>query len=121
MQRFTNLKVWQRARELTKSIYELTRSFPADKRFGLTSQLRRAIVSVTANIAEGSKRRRNADFARFLNIAEASLAEVECLLILAQDLNYLPTAGLEPFGRRVQETAAMLDTLRSRVEHDARD
>jgi four helix bundle protein len=83
VQRFTDLKVWQRSHALTLEIYRFTATFPTDERFGLISQLRRAAVSVPTNIAEGSKRQSNPDYARFLNIAEGSLAETEYLLLLS--------------------------------------
>ncbi|MBI4878716.1 MAG: four helix bundle protein [Planctomycetes bacterium] len=77
-------------------IYRLTQAFPADGRFGVTSQLRRAATSVPTNIAEGSRRQRPADFARFLNIAEGSLAEVEYLLLLSRDLGYVAGKQWKP-------------------------
>jgi len=77
MQRFTELKVWQRSHELTLEVYRVTASFPSTERFGLISQPRRASASVPTNIAEGSKRQSNQEYARFLNIAEGSLAETE--------------------------------------------
>lgn len=75
MQRFTDLLLWQRSHALTLEIYRLTTAFPNGERFGLISQMRRAALSVPTNIAEGSKRVGKSDFARFLNIAEGSLAE----------------------------------------------
>ena len=75
MQRFTELKVWQRSHEVTLEVYRVTACFPSAERFGLISQLRRAAASVPTNIAEGSKRQSNQEYARFLNIAEASLVE----------------------------------------------
>jgi len=71
MQPFTELKVWQRSHALVLEIYRLSRDFPAEERLGLTTQLRRAAISVPTNIAEGSRRQHAPDFARFLNIAEA--------------------------------------------------
>jgi four helix bundle protein len=79
MQRFTDLKVWQRSHALVLRIYQLTAGFPAEERFGLGVQLRRAALSVPTNIAEGSKRQGSQEYARFLNIAEGSLAETECI------------------------------------------
>src|ERR1035437_7903168 len=88
MQRFTELKGWQRSHALVLQVYSLTKTFPPDERYGLTAQLRRAVLSVPTNIAEGSKRQTNADYARFLNIAEGSLAETEYLLMVSRDLHY---------------------------------
>ena len=116
MQRFTDLKVWQKGHALVLKIYELTRAFPDDERFGLTSQLRRAAVSVPANIAEGSKRSSNPDYARVLNIAEGSAAETEYLLMLVRDLRYVTQDQAEALIALTQEVAIMLDSLRRKVE-----
>jgi four helix bundle protein len=116
MQRYTDLKVWQRSHDLVLRIYPLTKGLPTDERFGLQSQLRRAAVSVPTNIAEGSKRRRPQDYAHFLNMAEASLAEVDYLLLLAQDLGYLEDEASQSLRAEGDEIAAMLHTLRTRVE-----
>src|SRR5262245_47539385 len=89
MQRFTEIRVWQRAHALVLDVYRATQQFPKEERYGVTSQLRRAAVSVPTNIAEGSKRDSNAEYSRFLNIAEASMAETEYLLLLSRDLGYL--------------------------------
>jgi four helix bundle protein len=86
MQRFTDLRVWQRSHALALDIYRLTQTFPAQECYGLTQQLRRAAVSVPANIAEGAKRSTRPDYRRFLNVAEASLAETEALTRIARDL-----------------------------------
>ena len=86
MQDFRDLKVWQRSHQLTLQIYRITSKFPPHELYGLTSQLRRAAASVPTNLAEGSKRRHGRDYARFVNIAEASLAETEYLLILSRNL-----------------------------------
>jgi four helix bundle protein len=116
MQRFTELKVWQRSHSLALRIYRLTKSLPADEKYGLVSQLRRAAVSVPTNIAEGSKREGNQDLARFLNIAEGSLVEVEYLIMLSRDLDYLTPASVAPLLAEMKELAAMLHYLRMRVE-----
>ena len=120
MQRFTQLAVWQRGHALTLAIYDATRSFPRDELFGLTSQLRRASVSVPCNIAEGSKRRHRPDYSRFLNIAEGSLAEVEALLMLAKDLGYLSQQAAAARLDEAHELARMLSGLRRRVDFTER-
>ena len=110
MQRFTDLKVWQRSHSLALAVYRLTRAFPRNERFGLTSQLRRAAVSVPT-----SKRRRNPEFARFLNIAEGSLAETEYLLLLSRDLGHSGPQS-ESLLEDCTQIARMLHTLRVKVE-----
>jgi four helix bundle protein len=119
MQRFTDLQVWQKGHALALKRYGFSRSFPQDERFGLTSQMRRAAVSVAANIAEGSKRRTRLEYARFLNLAEGSIAEVEYMLILARDLKYLPLVPARESIDEAAEVARMLHGLRSKVKRDA--
>ncbi|HSS63398.1 MAG TPA: four helix bundle protein [Gammaproteobacteria bacterium] len=90
--RFEQLEVWQAAHALVLEIYRYSLGLPPDERFGLVGQMRRAAVSVPANIAEGFKRRRPKDKARFYNISQASLEELRYYLILCQDLGYLRKA-----------------------------
>ena len=116
MQRFTELKVWQRGHALVLKVYKLTNGFPMVERYGLTSQLRRAVLSVPTNIAEGSKRISNQDYARFLNMAEASLAETEYLLLVSRDLEYATPAAINVCFSDVAELASMLHGLRKKVE-----
>ena len=85
---FKDLIVWQRAHSFVLSAYQLTKSFPKEELFGLTSQLRRAAVSIAANIAEGFKKRGKADKIRFYNISQVSIEECKYYLILARDLEY---------------------------------
>lgn len=120
MQRFTDLKVWQRSHALVLKLYPLTATFPAEERFGVVSQLRRAATSVPANIAEGSKRQGKGDFARFLTIAEGSLAETEYFVLLARDLNYLSADAAKPLLSDIEEIARMLYVLRTKVEQTDR-
>jgi len=119
MQRFTDLKVWQRSHQLVLRIYRQTKVFPSEEKYGLTSQLRRAAVSVPTNIAEGSKRERNQDYARFLNIGEGSLAETEYLVMLSRDLEYLDPQVATPLLAEIHEIARMLHYPRKRVEPKA--
>ena len=96
-------------------IYQLTKCFPDCERFGIVSQLRRAAVSVPTNIAEGSKRLGSQDYARFINIAEGSLAETEYLLLLSQNLEYLtPLAAVRPLAETA-DIGRMLNALRQSV------
>jgi four helix bundle protein len=85
---FRELIVWQKAHQFVLEVYRFTRGFPAHERFGLISQIRRAAVSVPANIAEGFPKRSANDKTRFFNIAQGSLEEVHYYLILAMDLDY---------------------------------
>ncbi len=118
MQRFTELKVWQRSHALALDVYRHSARFPPAERFGLTSQLRRAVVSVPTNIAEGSKRQSKQEYARFLNIAEGSLAESEYLLMMSRDLGYLTKEVATRLLTEADVTARMLNRLRSKVESD---
>ena len=117
MQHFSKLQVWQRSHALVLTIYKLTAAFPSGEKFGLTSQLRRAALSVPTNIAEGSKRLTNNDFARFLNIAEGSLSETEYLLIVSKDLGYLAAPAATASLKEACEILKMLHSLRQKVLH----
>lgn len=89
MRNFRNFEIWKRSIELSKVIYEVTKLFPSNERFGLTSQIQRAAVSIASNIAEGSSRKSEADFARFLEISLGSAFEVETQLTIAKEIGYL--------------------------------
>ena len=91
---FEDLLVWQKAHNLVLEVYTLTGSFPRSELYGLTSQFRRASVSVAANIAEGFRKRGKADKIRFYNISQGSLEEVRYYSILAKDLGYTKSAQL---------------------------
>jgi four helix bundle protein len=118
VQRFTDLAVWQRSHALVLHIYKLTREFPSDERFNLVSQIRRAALSVPTNIAEGSKRIGRSDYARFLNIAEGSLAETEYLLMVGRDLGYIAVKSYIGPQMEIEEISKMLHGLRKAVEGD---
>ena len=116
MQRFTELTVWQRSHALVLEVYRLTMTFPPEEKFGLTSQLRRSALSIPTNIAEGSKRVGRVDYARFLNIAEASVAETQYLLMVSRDLGYLAQDFHDPTQKQLGEIAKMLHGLRVKVQ-----
>ena len=89
MDGFRSLVVWQRAIDLVRMVYAVAKNFPAEERYALTDQLRRAVVSIPANIAEGNGRASNKDYAHFLSIARGSLYETLTHLEIARQLNYL--------------------------------
>jgi four helix bundle protein len=108
IQSYRDLSVWQRARELVIAIYELTAQFPADERFGLTAQVRRSVISVPSNIAEGYGRGARADYLRFLRIARGSLYEVEAQLVLAMDLGFMSHDECEQIQSKIDAVARPL-------------
>ena len=103
---FQDLLVWQKAHRFVLATYRFTGSFPKEETYGLTIQLRRAAVSIAANIAEGFRRRSRRDKAHFMNIAEASLDECRYYLILADDLGYGDSHALNPL---VDEVSRLLN------------
>jgi four helix bundle protein len=111
MKDFRTLTVWQTAQALTLGIYRVTRRFPKDEVYGLSSQMRRSSASVAANIAEGCGRRTDADFSRFLQNAFGSASELEYHLILAHDLHYLGDSEYEDRSSQAVEVKKMLASL----------
>ena len=108
MHRFKELIVWQKARILAKEVYMLTKSFPADERFELTSQIRRSVVSIPSNVAEGSGRGTNREFKRFLDIALSSAFELETQVILAYDMGYVLEDKFEEINSMIMEVQRMI-------------
>jgi four helix bundle protein len=119
MQDFRNLKVWEKAHALTLAIYKSSKTFPRDEIYGLTSQMRRASVSIGANIAEGTCRKGDADFARFLQIAAGSASELEYHLLLARDLELLKTSDYQRLSDAAVEVKRMLASLMQRLRADS--
>ncbi len=109
IENFQGLEVWQRAHQLVLAVYRVTKDFPNDERYGLVSQMRRAAVSVAANIAEGFKRQGKADKVRFYNISEASLEELKYYFILSRDLEYI--ADTENLAAEAEIVSRMLYRL----------
>ena len=108
MHQFKELKVWQKGRTLEKEIYEVTYKFPKEELFGITSQMRRSAVSIPSNIAEGCGRNSDADLNRFLDIANGSAFELETLIILSHDLNFLSNDEYESFDEKLNEVQKMI-------------
>lgn len=109
--RFEKLKVWQEARVFSVKIYKITSDFPSAERFGLTSQLRRAVVSIALNIAEGSDRKSDKEFIRFLRVAIGSLDEVVTGLYIAKDLKYLNNKEFEELYKDANRLASKINAL----------
>jgi len=107
----SKLIVWQRSHELVLKIYEITKDFPKDEQFGLTSQIRRASVSIPSNIVEGKARNSNKDYKRFLLIARGSLEEVKYQMLLAKDLKYIDEVGYKEIYRKMDEVGRLLGGL----------
>ena len=108
---FRNIKAWQFADDLTVMVYSITKTFPREEMYGLISQLRRAVSSVPANIAEGANRATKKDYLHFLYIAWGSLAETEYFLHLAKRLDYLTDVEYQKIDALRRETAATLNGL----------
>lgn len=105
---YRDLKVWQSSIQLSVGIYKLTEDFPAEERYGLTSQLRRAAVSVASNIAEGYGRASRAEFRRFAGIARGSVLEIQTQLTIARELGFAHPERREPVEALAEETGKML-------------
>jgi four helix bundle protein len=108
---FRDLVAWQKAYQVGLMVYAATRSFPADERFGLVTQLRRSAVSVASNIAEGYGRGGRTDYSRFLKIARGSLYEVDTQLMFSKELGYLPIDDYEPAKAALDECERVLAGL----------
>ena len=118
MRDFRKLQVWHKAHQFALDVYKCTRAFPAEERFGLTSQLRRAAASVPANLAEGCGRSSDKDLARFVSIAAGSASEAEYHLLLAHDLGYLDVDEYRAAGSRVEEVKRMLSGFHRKLTPD---
>jgi len=116
---FHNLKVWQKSHQLTLAIYNVTRTFPPEEAYGMTSQMRRAAASIGANIAEGCGRDGSADVARFFDMAMGSASELEYHLLLARDLGMVAGPAYGRLARDVTEIKRMLTSLTQKVRAGA--
>jgi four helix bundle protein len=114
---YRDLLVWQRAMEIAVDTYALSRRYPRDELFGLTSQSRRAAASIAANIAEGYGRTSRATYANFLRISQGSLKELETHLILAERVGVAPPGSTESLLARTDELGRMLRALISKVQN----
>ena len=109
---YQDLEVWKKSIELAEMVYRISGQFPPEERFGITSQVRRATVSVAANIAEGAERPGTKEFLQFLGIASGSLAETETFLILARRLGMATPEAIAPLLDQAGEIGRMLNGLK---------
>ncbi len=115
MHNFKELKVWQKGRSFVKEIYLASSKFPPEERYALTSQMKRAVVSIPSNIAEGAWRETAKEFARFLNIANGSAFELETQIYLAFDLEFINEEKLNNFLDKIEEIEKMIYGFKKRL------
>ena len=117
MRNFRKLKIWEQGIEIVKLIYKLAEKLPSNEKFGLTSQITRAAVSIPSNIAEGSSRNSEIEFKRFLEIAMGSLFEVETQLIIIKELNLINSEDLKIIFELVEKEAKMINGLINTIKN----
>lgn len=108
---FKRLIAWQKAYELSLEIYKITRSFPKHEQYGLISQIRRAVISIAGNIAEGYERQYRKEYIHFLTIAKGSLGEIEVYILFSKDFGYISTEHFLELEAKRQEVAKILSGL----------
>lgn len=116
MKDFRQLQVWSKSHDIVKELYYITESFPKEEMFGLTSQLRRATVSIPTNIAEGCGRGSDADFRRFIQISFGSASEVEYLIFLSFELSYIKEEDYQKLNTKLVEIKKMLASLINKLK-----
>lgn len=118
---YTDLKVWQRSMDLAVTIYQKVRILPKEELFGLSDQMRRAVVSIPSNIAEGQQRNSLKEYIHFLYLAKGSLAELETQLLLCERLGYISIDQTEPMKKECAEIGKMLNVLIKRLQDKLTD
>lgn len=116
MQDFKRLVIWQKGHQLTLALYQVTKSFPKHEIYGITSQIRRAASSIPTNVAEGSVQSSDAQYARFLYIALGSAAELDYLLLLSLELEYISKSTYEGFALEVDQIKRMLSAFTQKLK-----
>lgn len=116
MRDFKTLDIWKRGISLSKMIYVLSREFPAEEKFGLQSQIRRAATSIPINIAEGCGRDSLKDFAHFIHIAEGSASELECELIIAVELGFITDYQATPLIEEISQIRKMMNSYKLKIQ-----
>lgn len=116
MRNYRDLQTWNKAHKLTLDLYKISRQFPKEEIYGITSQLRRAASSIGANLAEGCGRQTNSEFARFVRISMGSASELDYHLLLSRDLGFLEGEAYQRTSKSLTEVRKMLASLLSTVE-----
>ena len=116
MRNYRDLKVWEKAHELTLQLYLTAKKFPKDELYGLTSQMRRCSISIEANLAEGCGRRSDPELPRFLRIAMGSASELDCHLLLSKDLKYMNEGDYKKLHPNLSEVRRMLTSFLEAIE-----
>lgn len=116
MRDFKTLDIWKRGISLSKMIYVLSREFPAEEKFGLQSQIRRAATSIPINIAEGCGRDSLKDFAHFIHIAKGSASELECELIIAVELGFITDYQATPLIEEISQIRKMMNSYKIKIQ-----
>jgi four helix bundle protein len=112
MNKYKELKIWQKSVDLAVSVYQVTKDFPKEEQYGITTQVRRSAVSIASNIAEGAGRNLNKDFNNFLGISNGSSCELDTQMIIAQRVNYIDLVVLESIQQEIVEIQKMNWSLR---------
>ena len=108
---YKDLIVWQKSIELVTTIYSLTKNFPSEEKFGIVNQLNRAVVSIPSNIAEGWGRESSKNYLQFLRISRGSLMEVETLILISKNLNYINEENFKTISDKIEEVGKILQGL----------
>ena len=116
MHNFKKLEIWIKSMSVVTEIYQITNTFPSLERFGLISQMQRSAVSIPSNIAEGSAKTSNKDFARFLEISAGSAYELETQLIVSHNLKYFDTAVYEDLLNKISEIQKMINGFKNKLD-----
>ncbi len=113
---YKDLIVWQKAIQLVTDVYALTKTFPADERFGIISQINRAVISVPSNIAEGWSRELSKNYLQFLRVSRGSLMEVETMILISKNLNYINEKDFIEINKKTEEVGKILQGLIKSVQ-----
>ena len=115
MRDYKKLFIWERSHKLAVDVYNLSKSFPKEELYGMTSQIRRAVISIPTNIVEGCGRKTDKDFSRFLSIAAGSASETEYLIILSTELSFIDKTVAEPLIIEINEIKKMLNVFQIKL------